>query len=141
MVNDMLMNKIDYAKMGEDYMPDHGGIEDALTKTEATIYVIFRHGTCKRYLSRSAAIDCLARVTATEVYNRQQLRIREPSIFNAESNTWSLGELTDSYIRCRERAKRRILRLLAKKRENEKWDKEYRQWVEKRDELYSRKPY
>lgn len=30
----MLMNKIDYAKMGENYLPDHGGIEDAITKTK-----------------------------------------------------------------------------------------------------------
>lgn len=141
----MLMSKIDYAKMGKDFIPDHGGIEDALTKTEATIYVVYRHETYKRYLSRSAAIDCLARVTATQVYNRQQLRIREPSIFNAESNTWSLGELTDSYIRCRERAKRRILRLLAKRRAIDEWDRDYKKWINKceksRDELYSRKPY
>ncbi len=145
MVNDMLMGKIDFQKMGDDYMPDHGGIEDALMKTEATIYVVYRHNVYKRYLSRSAAIDCLARVTATQVFNRQQLRIREPSIYNAESDSWSLGELTDGYIRCRERAKRRILRLIAKKRAIDNWDRDYKKWIDNcqrtRDELFSRKPY
>ncbi|WP_426784531.1 hypothetical protein [Serratia sp. 2C06] len=139
------MNKIDYAKMGENYLPDHGGIEDAITKTQATIYVVYRHGVHKRYLSRSAAIDCLARVTAAQVYNRQQLRIREPSTFNEEVNAWSLGELTDGYIRCRERAKRRILRLIAKKRAIDNWDRDYKKWIDNcqrtRDELFSRKPY
>ncbi|WP_072265820.1 hypothetical protein [Serratia marcescens] len=137
----MLMNKIDYAKMGENYMPDHGGIEDAITKTQATIYVVYRHGVHKRYLSRSAAINCLARVTATQVYNRQQLRIRESSIYNAESDSWSLGELTDGYIRCRQRAKRRILRLLAKQRNKEKWQREYDEWASKHDDLMKRRPY
>ena len=137
----MLMNKIDYAKMGENYMPDHGGIEDAITKTQATIYVVYRHGVHKRYLSRSAAIDCLARVTVTQVYKRQQLRIREPSIYNAESDSWSLGELTDGYIRCRERAKRRILLLLSKQREKEKWQREYDEWASKHDDLMKRRPY
>ncbi|WP_430306739.1 hypothetical protein [Serratia sarumanii] len=137
----MLMNKIDYAKMGDNYLPDHGGIEDAITKTQATIYVVYRHGVHKRYLSRSAAIDCLARVTATQVYKRQQLRIREPSIYNAESDSWSLGELTDGYIRCRERAKRRILLLLSKQREKEKWQREYDEWAAKHDDLMKRRPY
>lgn len=137
----MLMNKIDYAKMGENYMPDHGGIEDALMKTEATIYVVYRHNVYKRYLSRSAAIDCLARITATQVYNRQQLRIRGQSTYNAESGSWSLGELTDGYIRCRERAKRRILRLLAKQREKEKWQHECDEWTRKHDDLMKRRPY
>lgn len=137
----MLMNKIDYAKMGENYLPDHGGIEDAITKTQATIYVVYRHGVHKRYLSRSAAIDCLARVTATQVYKRQQLRVREPSIYNAESDSWSLGELTDGYIRCRERAKRRILLLLSKQREKEKWQREYDEWASKHDDLMKRRPY
>ncbi|MGF2654828.1 hypothetical protein ACQUWL_20260 [Serratia marcescens] len=141
----MLIGKIDFEKMGNDYMPDHGGIEDAITKTDATIYVVYRHGVHKRYLSRSAAIDCLARITATQVYDRQQLRIREPRKYNAELNAWSLGELTEGYIRCRERAKRRILRLLAKQREKEKWENDYRKWVDKceklREELYKRKPF
>lgn len=137
----MLMNKIDYAKMGENYLPGHGGIEDAITKTQATIYVVYRHGVHKRYLSRSAAIDCLARVTATQVYKRQQLRIREPSIYNAESDSWSLGELTDGYIRCRDRAKRRILLLLSKQREKEKWQREYDEWASKHDDLMKRRPY
>ncbi|QDL31284.1 hypothetical protein EGO53_05595 [Serratia liquefaciens] len=134
-------DKIDYERLGDDYIADNGGIEDAFRKIDMPIYVIYRHGAYKRYLSRSAAINNLARVMATKVFQIMNFRIRERDRYDAERQVWITGDLLPNYVKCCERAKRRILRLLAKQREKEKWDKEYRQWVEKRDELYSRKPY
>lgn len=134
-------DKIDYERLGDDYIVDNGGIEDAFRKIDMPVYVIYRHGVYKRYLSRSAAIERLARVMSSHVFRVLDLPVRHDSIFDPQKNSWVLGGLTEEYFNCKDRAKRRILRLLAKKRENEKWDKEHRQWVEKRDELYSRKPY
>lgn len=134
-------NKIDYERLGDDYIVDDGGIEDAFRKIDMPVYVIYRHGVYKRYLSRSAAIERLARVMTSHVFRVLDLPVRYDSIFDPQKNAWVLGGRTEDYFNCKDRAKRRILRLLAKRRENEKWDKEYRQWVEKRDELYSRKPY
>lgn len=137
--------KIDYERLGDDYIADNGGIEDAFRKIDMPVYVIYRHGAYKRYLSRSAAIDCLARVMATKVYQLMNYRIREKDRYDAERQVWITGELLPNYIKCRERAKRRILRLLAKKREIDNWDKDYQKWINKcqksREELFSRKPY
>ena len=141
MVNDMLMGKIDFEKMGDDYMPNHGGIEDAFRKIDMPVYVIYRHGVYKRYLSRSAAIERLARVMASHVYNMQQLHTRECSTYDEEREARVLGELTPRYILCCQRAKRRILLLLSKQREKEKWQREYDEWASKHDDLMKRRPY
>lgn len=141
----MKPEKIDYERLGDDYIADNGGIEDAFRKIDMPVYVIYRHGVYKRYLSRSAAIERLARVMASHVYNMQQLHTRECSIYDEEREAWVLGELTPRFTLCCQRAKRRILRLLAKKRAIDKWNRDYDRWVDKckesRDELFSRKPY
>ncbi|WP_337262929.1 hypothetical protein [Serratia sp. MMO-24] len=133
--------KIDYARMGEDYMADAGGIEDAMRKIDMPVYVIYRHGIYKRFLSRSAAIDNLARIMATEVYKRLGLQIRFDDAYDTKNEVWVRGGLTFKYLSCRDRAKRRILRLLAKRREIENWKKEYDLWASKHDELMKRRPY
>ncbi|HDL6674300.1 TPA: hypothetical protein PXJ49_003256 [Yersinia enterocolitica] len=137
----MKPEKIDYERMGDNFIVDDGGINSALMKVEAQIYVVNRHGVYKRYLSRSAAINKLAQVMATSVYKRLGLAIREDDIYDTEREVWIRGDLLHDYIRCRERAIRHIRRLMAKQREVDKWDKEHQRWVEVRDELYKRKPY
>lgn len=134
-------DKIDYERMGEDYFPDHGGIECGLRKIDMPVYVIFRHGFHKRYLSRSAAINNLARVMATKVFQIMNFRIRERDRYDAERQVWITGDLLPKYVKCCERAKRRILRLLAKQREKEKWQREYDEWTSKHDDLMKRRPY
>lgn len=137
--------KIDFERLGDDYIVDNGGIEDAFRKIDMPVYVIYRHGVYKRYLSRSAAIDNLARIMATHVFNTLPLPIRHDSVYDPQRNTWMTGGLTVKYTDCWERAKRRILRLLAKKRAIDNWNKDYDKWVDKckklHNELYSRKPY
>lgn len=133
--------KIDYCRMGEEFVADSGGIENAMRKIDMPVYVIYRHGVYKRFLSRSAAIDNLARIMATEVYKRQGLQIRFDDVYDLQSNAWLRGALTQEYADCRERAKRRILRLLAKRREIDSWQKEYDSWASKHDELMKRRPY
>lgn len=141
----MKPEKIDYERMGDDYIADNGGIEDAFRKIDMPVYVIYRHGVYKRYLSRSAAIDNLARIMTTHVFNKLDLPVRHESAFDPYKNAWILGGLTKEYFDCKARAKRRIFRLLAKKREIDKWNADYGKWMEKyqasRDELFSRKPY
>lgn len=134
-------NKIDYERLGDDYIVDNGGIEDAFRKIDMPVYVIYRHGVYKRYLSRSAAIERLARVMASHVFNSLTLPIRHDSVFEPQKNAWVLGGRTEEYFNCKERAKRRILRLLAKKREKEKWQREYDEWASKHDDLMKRRPY
>lgn len=105
------------------------------------VYVIYRHGVYKRYLSRSAAIERLARVMASRVFRVLDLPVRYDSIFDPQKNAWLLGGRTEQYFNCKDRAKRRILRLLAKKREKEKWQREYDDWASKHDELMKRRPF
>lgn len=137
----MKPEKIDYERLGDDYIADNGGIEDAFRKIDMPVYVIYRHGAYKRYLSRSAAIDCLARVMATKVFQLMNFRIREKDRYDAERQVWITGELLPNYVKCRERAKRRILLLLSKQREKEKWQREYDEWAAKHDDLMKRRPY
>jgi hypothetical protein len=133
--------KIDYERLGDDYIADNGGIEDAFRKIDMPVYVIYRHGVYKRYLSRSAAIERLARVMASRVFRVLDLPVRYDSIFDPQKNAWLLGGRTEQYFNCKDRAKRRILRLLAKKREKEKWQREYDDWASKHDELMKRRPF
>lgn len=137
----MKPEKIDYERMGNNFIVDDGGINCALIKVFAQIYVVNRHGVYKRYLSRSAAINKLAQVMATSVYQRLGLPIHEDDVYDTERKAWIRGYLLHDYIHCRERAIRHIRRLLAKQRKIDKWNKEYQRWVETRDELYKRKPY
>ncbi|EOU3097413.1 hypothetical protein ACNVFB_004233 [Yersinia enterocolitica] len=58
----MKPEKIDYERMGNNFIVDDGGINRALIKVFAQIYIVNRHGVYKRYLSRSAAINKLAQV-------------------------------------------------------------------------------
>lgn len=137
----MKFEKIDFDRLGDDHIVDDGGIKEAMRKIYKPVYEVRRHGVHKRYLSRSAAVDNLAQIMATHVYKTLGKNIREPGRYDNENYSWTRGELTFEYRCCRNRAKRRILRLLAKIREIEAWDKEHQKWVEKREELYSRKPY
>jgi len=137
----MKPEKIDYERLGDDYIADNGGIEDAFRKIDMPVYVICRHGVYKRYLSRSAAIDNLARIMTTHVFNMLDFPVRHESAFDPYKNVWILGGLTKEYVGCMARAKRRILRLLAKQREKEKWQREYDEWVAKHDHLMKRRPY
>ncbi|CNI76874.1 hypothetical protein ACMVCI_003531 [Yersinia enterocolitica] len=137
----MKPEKIDYERMGNNFIVDDGGINRALIKVFAQIYIVNRHGVYKRYLSRSAAINKLAQVMATYVYQRLGLPIREDDVYDTERKAWIRGDLLHDYIHCRERAVHHIRRLLAKQRKIDKWNKEYQRWVETRDELYKRKPY
>ncbi|UIN00055.1 hypothetical protein [Yersinia ruckeri] len=136
----MKPEKIDYKRMGDYFIVDGGGINHALIKVYAQIYIVNRHGVHKRYLSRSAAINKLAQIMATSVYQRHGLAIRKDDIYDSERNTWVCGDLRHDYIRCCKRAIRHIRRLLAKQREIDKWNEEYKKWVEMRDDLYKRKP-
>ncbi|CNI37402.1 hypothetical protein [Yersinia pekkanenii] len=113
----MKPEKIDYGQISEYFIINDGGINSALMKVEAQIYVVNRHGIYKRYLSRRAAINKLAQVMATSVYKRLGLAIREDDIYDIERKAWIRGNLLHDYIRCRERAIRHILRLMAKQRE------------------------
>ncbi|HEN3337926.1 TPA: hypothetical protein ACJ2X1_004361 [Yersinia enterocolitica] len=137
----MKPEKIDCERMGDNFIVDDGGINCALIKVFAQIYIVNRHGVYNRYLSRSAAINKLAQVMATYVYQRLGLPIREDDVYDTERKAWIRGDLLHDYIQCRERAVRHIRRLLAKQRKIDKWNKEYQRWVETRDELYKRKPY
>lgn len=137
----MRHEKIDTERMGDEYVPDHGGIADAIMKKNVPVYVIYRHGVYKRYLSRSAAIDNLARVMATKVFQRMNFRIRENDRYDAERQVWVTGDLLPNYLKCRERARRGVLFLLAKQREKEKWQREYDEWASKHDELMKRRPF
>ncbi|WP_432321988.1 hypothetical protein [Yersinia enterocolitica] len=113
----MKAEKIDYERMGDSFIVDDGGINHALTKVFAQIYVVNRHGVYKRYLSRSAAINKLAQVLATSIYQRLGLPIREDDVYDTERKAWIRGDLLHDYIRCRERANHHIRRLMAKQRE------------------------
>ncbi|MDN0128343.1 hypothetical protein [Yersinia massiliensis] len=137
----MKPEKIDYERMGDNFIVDDGGINRALIKVFAQIYIVNRHGVYKRYLSRSAAINKLAQVMATYVYQRLELPIREDDVYDTERKAWIRGDLLHDYIQCRERAVRHIRRLLAKQRETLKWQKKYEKWSSQHIELMKTKPY
>ncbi|NDO82637.1 hypothetical protein CJP72_18220 [Citrobacter sp. NCU1] len=127
-------------------------IDLALQKHDTPVgplFVAVRHGRTKKCFTRVTAIRYLAFFMTTEAFSRSGFEQRYPDVqavhpLNPELNCWQRGGATVEYIGAHQRCIRRLLRILAIKRDMtkwcEKWDAMHDRFVKEVDELQASKP-
>lgn len=124
-------------------------IDLALQKHDTPVgplFVAVRHGRTKKCFTRDTAIRYLAFFMTTEAFERSGFPQRHPRerIDRADMEVWRDGETKAEYLAAHQRCVRRLRRILARKREMEKWcekwDAMHERYVKERDELKATKP-
>lgn len=88
------------------------------------LFVAQRHGRMKRCFSRDTAIRYLAFFMTTEAFRRSGFRQRLPDVLvyiESGEQAYRQGETTYEYSFAHQRCVRRLRRILARKREMQKW--------------------
>lgn len=136
-------NKIDYNRIGENEIIDDGGIDTAFQLKDLPVYVVSRHGRCKKCFSRDTAINRLAHFMTEKVCARAGISSHQPDtrIIRDGVEMWQRGEVLPKYLEAHARCERRIRRLLAHKRKIKDWEKRYDAWVAKYNELMKSRPF
>lgn len=119
------------------------GIDDAFQLKQQPVYVVTRHGRSKKSFSRETAIRRLAHFMVQKTFDRAGVPTHEGGYQKEEGGVihFHRGEITLGYWQAHHRCERRIRKLLARKREKEKWQREYDEWASKHDDLMKRRPY
>lgn len=111
------------------------------------LYAAIRHGRMKRCFSRDTAIRYLAFFMTTRAFQCSGFQQRQPDVLVEREGVkmWRRGETTDEYSLAHQRTIRRLRRILARKREMqkwcEKWDAMHDRYVKEREELQNSKPF
>lgn len=119
------------------------GIDDAFQLKQQPVYVVTRHGRSKKSFSRETAIRRLAHFMVQKTFDRAGVPTHEGGYQKEEGGVihFHRGEITLGYWQAHHRCERRIRKLLARKRDKEKWQREYDEWAAKHDDLMKRRPY
>ncbi|WP_159869412.1 MULTISPECIES: hypothetical protein [unclassified Raoultella] len=113
------------------------------------LFAAIRHGRMKRCFSRGTAIIWLAHFLTSHAFARSGFRQRYPDVqvisaTNPDSNHWERGAVSFEYTEAHKRTVRRLRRILARKREMQKWcdkwDAMHDRYVKEREELRASKP-
>ena len=104
-------------------------IDLALQKHDTPVgplFVAVRHGRIKKCFTRDTAIRYLAFFMTSEAFYRSGFEQRHPDVqavhpLNPELNCWQRGGVTTEYFMAHQRCVRRLRRILARKRERQKW--------------------
>ncbi|EPI3098690.1 hypothetical protein [Enterobacter hormaechei] len=124
-------------------------IDLALQKHDTPVgplFVAVRHGRIKKCFTRDTAIRYLAFFMTTGAFERSGFPQRHPRvrIDLDDREVWRDGETKAEYLAAHQRCVRRLRRILARKREMEKWcakwDAMHERYVKERDELKATKP-
>lgn len=129
---------------------NHTAIDLAFQKHHTPVgplYAVIRHGRIKKCFSRDTAIRYLALFMTTLAFERSGFRQRHPdTLINHPEygEVWQRGAVTTEYHLAHQRCERRLCRILARKREMQKW---YAKWdafhdrvVKEQAELQASKP-
>ncbi|EBR0843136.1 hypothetical protein BRO79_06560 [Salmonella enterica] len=111
------------------------------------LFVAMRHGRMKRCFSRDTAIRYLAFFMTTRAFAASGFACRHPDVkvsHPVHGEVWERGDVTKEYHFAHQRCIRRLRRILARKRDMqkwcEKWDAMHDRYVKEREELQSSKP-
>ncbi|HGA5699010.1 TPA: hypothetical protein ACIS09_001665 [Salmonella enterica subsp. enterica serovar Birkenhead] len=104
------------------------------------VYFVERHWNTRRCFSRDRALWHLAKIMVVKVFITSRWPLRHPDIPLGPGQV-QRGDLTVEYHEAHERCIRRLRRILARKREIQKWHKKYDAWAAQRDELMKQRPY
>lgn len=110
------------------------------------VFVARRHGRIKKCFSRDTAIRYLAFFMTTWAFECSGFQTNHPDVL-VERDGFEMcqrGEVTAEYIAAHQRCMRRIRRILARKRDmqkwREKWDAMHDRFVKEVDALQACKP-
>ncbi|VTP13190.1 hypothetical protein PUATCC27989T_01024 [Phytobacter ursingii] len=124
-------------------------IDLAIRKFDAPVGMLFfaeRHGRTKKCFSRDTAIRYLAFFMTSHAFARSGFRQKHPDVRIDRDGIpmWRQGETTAEYLAAHQRTVRRLRRILASKREAQKWlvkwDAMHDRYVKEREELQASKP-
>lgn len=121
-------------------------IDQAFRKVPQPVYVVMRHSDVKRCFSRDTALNHPARFMTKEVFRRAGIPVEYAPVreMRPEGEVWVTQGLTDEFQRAHQRCVRRLRRILARKREMqkwcEKWDSMHDRFVKEVDALQANKP-
>ena len=113
------------------------------------LFAAIRHGRMKRCFSRDTAIRYLAFFMTSRAFGRSGFKQRYPDVqvihpLNPELSSWQRGAVTIEYFNAHQRTVRRLRRILARKREMQKWCKKWDamhdRYVKEREGLQACKP-
>ncbi|HAG1880985.1 TPA: hypothetical protein ACTAI2_003459 [Salmonella enterica subsp. enterica serovar Oranienburg] len=104
------------------------------------VYFVERHWNTRRCFSRDRALWHLATFMTTRTFCRSDFRLRYPDIPLGPGRV-QRGDLTVEYHEARDRCIRRLRRILAHKREIQKWNEKYDAWAVRWDEMMKQRPY
>ena len=111
------------------------------------LFVAIRHGRMKRGFSRDTAPRYLAFFMTTQAFEASGFMCRHPDVkvsHPVHSEVWERGGVTKEYHFAHQRCVRRLRRILARKREMQKWcakwDAMHDRFVKEVDELQANKP-
>ncbi|MEH5011196.1 hypothetical protein [Phytobacter diazotrophicus] len=110
------------------------------------LFVAARHGRMKRCFSSGTAIRHLAYFLTSHAFASSGFAERHPDTREVShgGEVWVRGPVTLEYSRAHQRTVRRLRRMLASKREAQKWltkwDAMHDRYVKERAELQSSKP-
>lgn len=110
------------------------------------LFVAVRHGRTKKCFTRDTAIRYLAFFMTSAAFSRSGFQQRHPRvrIDRDDMEVWRDGETKDEYLAAHQRCVRRLLRILSRKREMqkwcEKWDAMHDRYVRELNELQDCKP-
>lgn len=123
--------------------------EDALDESfhvvQSPVFVVTRHGRNRRFLSRSAAINNLVHFMVTGTFDKAGIpthsETRQAWNESLGAMVHKRGELTEQYWNAHHRTYRRLQKLMARRREIAKWQKNYDAATSNIAQLLSQKPY
>lgn len=110
------------------------------------LFVAARHGRTKKCFTLDTAIRYLAFFMTTEAFRRSGFQQRHPRvrIDRDDMEVWRDGETKPEYLAAHQRCDRRLRRILARKRDMqkwcEKWDAMHRRFINEVDALQASKP-
>lgn len=136
-------DKLDYDRLGDDFIADDGGVALAFRIVETPVFYVSRHGRFKKCLSRDTAINRLAHFMTEKVFRCSGIESRLGRGYRETDGVVSFerGESSPEYINAHIRCMRRIRRLLAKKRAIDDWNKKYIQLSIKTAEFMKTRPF
>jgi len=118
-------------------------IDTSFMEVPAVVYVVSRHHGHKRFLSRSAAINNLANFMVDETFRRSGWPTNEPDqpVMRDGFLVHLRGDRTREYYSAHQRCTRRIRRLLAKKRDIQKWHEKHEELKQQYADHLNHKPF
>ncbi|HEM7952233.1 TPA: hypothetical protein U2L64_001469 [Citrobacter koseri] len=121
-------------------------IDQAFRKVPQPVYVVIRHGDVKRCFSRDTALWNLAKFMTRKVFHKAGRPIEYAPVreIRPEGEVWVTQGPTAEFKNAQCRCVRRLRRILARKREMQKWcakwDTMHDRFVKEVDALQSNKP-